>query len=92
LVTAKFAISVPVDADETFQVSDRLASKEDGFKRGQDRVSGATLTDEVNGKRYFVLTDSEGECLCTTNIAGDGFIDKGETANLFAKFPAPRAP
>jgi hypothetical protein len=89
VVTARFRITVPADAEDNFQVSDRLASEEDGFERGQDRVSGVTLTDEAGGKRYFVLTDSDGNCLCTTNVAGDGFIDEGTSADLYAKFPAP---
>jgi hypothetical protein len=89
VVTAEFRITVPADAEDNFQVSDRLASEEDGFERGQDRVSGATLTDEAGGKRYFVLTDSDADCLCSTNIAGDGFIDEGTSVDLYAKFPAP---
>ena len=89
VVTAKFRIAVPADAGDNFQVSDRLASEEDGFENGQDRVSGATITDETGGKRYFVLTDSDGGCLCTENIAGDGFIDEGTSVDLYAKFPAP---
>jgi len=89
VVTARFRITVPESAEDNFQVSDRLASEEDGFERGQDRVSGVTITDESGGKRYFVLTDSDGDCLCTTNVAGDGFIDVGKSAELYAKFPAP---
>jgi hypothetical protein len=89
VVTARFRITVPADAGDNFQVSDRLASEEDGFQRGQDRVSGVTLTDESGGKRYYVLMDSDGNCLCTTNIAGDGFIDEGSSVDLYAKFPAP---
>lgn len=89
VVTAKFSITVPASSDDNFQVSDNLASKEDGFNKGQDKASGVTLIDEAGGKRYFVLTDSDGQCLCSTNIAGDGFIDQGDTAQLYAKFPAP---
>lgn len=89
VVTAKFSISVPASSEANFQVSDVLASKEDGFEEGQDKVSGATLIDESGAKRYFVLTDSDGACLCSTHIAGDGFIDQGDTAQLYAKFPAP---
>ena len=89
VVTAKYRITVPKDSEDNFQVSDRLASEEDGFENGQDRASGVTITDESGGKRYFVLTDSDGDCLCSTNIAGDGFIDVGTSADLYAKFPAP---
>ena len=88
VVTARYRITVPEDAEDNFQVSDRLASEEDGFEKGQDRASGVTITDESGGKRYFVLTDSDGDCLCSTKIAGDGFIDVGTSAELYAKFPA----
>lgn len=91
VVTARYRITVPKDAEDNFQVSDRLASEEDGFENGQDRASGVTITDESGGKRYFVLTDSDGDCLCSTKIAGDGFIDQGQTVDLYVKFPAPPA-
>ncbi|MGW3243053.1 hypothetical protein [Streptomyces sp. NPDC001070] len=49
-------------------------------------VAGAALVDEVGKKRYYVLRDTDGICLCTTKLIG---IRPGETRPIFAQFPAP---
>jgi hypothetical protein len=49
-------------------------------------VAGATLVDEAGKKRYYVLRDTEGLCLCTTGLT---LISPGETRPIFAQFPAP---
>ncbi|MFJ4983974.1 hypothetical protein ACIP9H_09300 [Streptomyces sp. NPDC088732] len=51
-------------------------------------VAGAVLVDEVGKKRYYVLRDTDGVCLCTTKLIG---IKPGETRPIFAQFPAPPA-
>ncbi|AYV29582.1 hypothetical protein EES41_22980 [Streptomyces sp. ADI95-16] len=51
-------------------------------------VAGATLTDKAGKKRYYVLRDTEGRCLCTIGITK---ISAGETIPFFAQFPAPPA-
>ncbi|MET9878679.1 hypothetical protein ABZZ36_29205 [Actinacidiphila glaucinigra] len=49
-------------------------------------VAGAVLVDSVGKKRYYVLRDTEGKCLCTMGLT---LIKPGETRPLFAQFPAP---
>ncbi|MFJ4316159.1 hypothetical protein ACIP46_12830 [Streptomyces lavendulae] len=53
-----------------------------------ESVAGATLVDKVGKKRYYVLRDTDGRCLCTTGVAG---IAAGATVPFFAQFPAPPA-
>ena len=50
-------------------------------------VSGAYLTDEVNRKRYLVLRDTAGSCLCSRDI--ETLFEPGDRRVYFAKFPAP---
>ena len=51
-------------------------------------VAGAVLVDLAGKKRYYVLRDTDGICLCTTKLVG---IKPGETRPFFAQFPAPPA-
>lgn len=49
-------------------------------------VAGASLVDETGRKKYLVLRDTEGRCLCTRFTGG---LSQGETTQWFAQFPAP---
>ncbi|MFD5424644.1 hypothetical protein [Streptomyces sp. NPDC127084] len=49
-------------------------------------VAGATLVDRVGKKRYYILRDTDGRCLCTTGILP---INAGKVAPVFMQFPAP---
>ncbi|MEU3463750.1 hypothetical protein ABZ721_27850 [Streptomyces sp. NPDC006733] len=49
-------------------------------------VAGAVLVDQVGKKRYYVLRDTEGKCLCTMGL---NLIQPKETRPIFAQFPAP---
>lgn len=49
-------------------------------------VSGIHLIDPVNKKKYFVVTDAEKNCVCSTDV---GDPKAGASVNLWAKFPAP---
>ncbi|QES49900.1 hypothetical protein DEJ50_20820 [Streptomyces venezuelae] len=49
-------------------------------------IAGATLVDRAGKKRYYVLRDTEGRCLCTTSILS---IDAGGSVSVTAQFPAP---
>ncbi len=49
-------------------------------------VSGISLIDAVNKKRYLVIQDSDRKCLCTTTLAD--LPGKG-TTTVWAKFAAP---
>ncbi|MFJ3926644.1 hypothetical protein [Streptomyces sp. NPDC090022] len=51
-------------------------------------VAGVTLVDKPGKKRYYVLRDTDGRCLCTTGLAT---IEGGKTVPFFAQFPAPPA-
>lgn len=50
-------------------------------------MAGASLVDKAGKKRYLILRDTDGRCLCTKF---DGLQPGGETP-FFAQFPAPPA-
>ncbi|WP_043265857.1 hypothetical protein [Streptomyces sp. CT34] len=56
--------------------------------KSRSSISGATLVDEAGKKRYLVLRDTNGECLCTTGLSG---LMPGASRPVFAQFPAPPA-
>ncbi|KUL52096.1 hypothetical protein ADL22_05650 [Streptomyces sp. NRRL F-4489] len=56
--------------------------------KSRSSVSGATLVDKAGKKRYLVLRDTNGECLCTTGLSG---LLPGQSRPVFAQFPAPPA-
>ncbi|WP_329271511.1 hypothetical protein [Streptomyces sp. NBC_01451] len=49
-------------------------------------MAGASLVDQTGKKKYLVLRDTEGRCLCTRF---EGGLSEGETTQWFAQFPAP---
>jgi hypothetical protein len=49
-------------------------------------VSGIYLVDVANKKKYFVVVDADGHCVCSRDVAD---IPAKASANLWAKFPAP---
>lgn len=51
-------------------------------------VAGVNLVDKAGKKRYYVLRDTEGRCLCTTGVV---IIEAGQAVPFFAQFPAPPA-
>lgn len=51
-------------------------------------VAGAVLVDEAGKKRYYVLRDTAGQCLCTMKLLS---IQPQESRPFFAQFPAPPA-
>ncbi|MCB5182468.1 hypothetical protein [Streptomyces antimicrobicus] len=53
-----------------------------------ESVAGATLVDKAAKKRYYVLRDTEGRCLCTTGV---NMISAGKSIPFFVQFPAPPA-
>jgi hypothetical protein len=52
-------------------------------------LAGASLTDSKGKKKYLVLRDTQGRCLCT-KFDGGG-VEAGQSADWFAQFPAPPA-
>ncbi|MGW2328819.1 hypothetical protein ACWC5C_24125 [Streptomyces sp. NPDC001700] len=61
-------------------------SPEVELAKSRSSVSGATLVDAKGKKRYLVLRDTDGQCLCTTGLSG---IKENESRPFFAQFPAP---
>ncbi|MFF0741295.1 hypothetical protein ACFYVL_12940 [Streptomyces sp. NPDC004111] len=51
-------------------------------------VAGAYLLDKAGKKKYLILRDTEGRCLCTKFNLG---FSAGEERTFFAQFPAPPA-
>ncbi|MBV1936372.1 hypothetical protein KUF83_07310 [Streptomyces sp. BV286] len=49
-------------------------------------MAGASVVDQAGKKKYLVLRDTEGRCLCTRFTGG---LQSGETTEWFAQFPAP---
>jgi hypothetical protein len=49
-------------------------------------IGGVSLEDPVGKKKYLVVRDSDGNCLCSRGIPN---IAKKSRLNLWAKFPAP---
>lgn len=49
-------------------------------------VGGVNLVDAAGKKKYLVLRDSNGKCVCSRNLNG---VEPGSRAKLYAKFPAP---
>ncbi|MFF3359820.1 hypothetical protein ACFYWN_46395 [Streptomyces sp. NPDC002917] len=49
-------------------------------------VGGATLVDKAGKKRYYILRDTEGRCLCTGGMTA---VQPGSTLPVFMQFPAP---
>lgn len=54
--------------------------------KNKTSMAGAKLTDKSGKKRYYILRDTEGRCLCTSFPKG---LKGGETETWYAQFPAP---
>ncbi|MFI6862548.1 hypothetical protein ACIBKZ_22085 [Streptomyces sp. NPDC050421] len=54
--------------------------------KNPNSVAGATLVDKVGKKRYYILRDTDGRCLCTTGLSA---IQPGKSVSVFMQFPAP---
>ncbi|GAA2073564.1 hypothetical protein GCM10009801_26960 [Streptomyces albiaxialis] len=55
-------------------------------KANPSSMAAARLVDKAGKKRYYVLRDTEGRCLCTSFKGG---LFPGKTKTWFAQFPAP---
>ncbi|MFF1637379.1 hypothetical protein ACFVXA_07060 [Streptomyces sp. NPDC058246] len=51
-------------------------------------IAGASLIDQKGKKKYLILRDTSGRCLCTQFTGG---VRQGAMAQWFAQFPAPPA-
>lgn len=61
---------------------------EEALQKNGGSLAGATLVDLSGKKRYYVLRDTDGDCLCTTGL---DIIQPGASLPVYAQFPAPPA-
>ncbi|GAQ67427.1 hypothetical protein [Streptomyces scabiei] len=59
---------------------------ENELRQNASSVAGASLVDQSGKKKYLILRDTQGRCLCTRFTGG---VRAGETADWFAQFAAP---
>ncbi|MGX1224196.1 hypothetical protein [Streptomyces ambofaciens] len=76
------------DGDKPARVSVRTAGDETEIIRHGSSLGGATLVDSAKKKRYYVLRDTDGRPLTTTNMPR---IKAGASIPVFMQFPAPSA-
>ncbi len=74
------------DSAQSFRFGSELA--ESSKNVDYYSISGVNLIEGVGKKKYFVVRDTEGACLCSRGL--DSVASKSR-ANLWAKFPAPPA-
>ncbi|WP_329365403.1 hypothetical protein OG896_13680 [Streptomyces sp. NBC_00669] len=77
--------AVTNNGTDTFD-ADAWVGNETALAPSGASVAGAVLVDEAGKKRYYVLRDTEGKCLCTMKLLG---IEPKETRPFFAQFPSP---
>jgi hypothetical protein len=82
--TVMLKFSVANDAAASFPIwnlKDTSVAKGDA-----NAVSGIYLIDVANKKKYFVVVDNDGHCVCSRDVAD---LPSKAKVNLWAKFPAP---
>ncbi|GAA4783430.1 hypothetical protein [Streptomyces ziwulingensis] len=76
------------DGAKTANVPSQLSGNETEIIRNGRSLGGATLVDSKGKKRYYVLRDTDGRPLTTTNFPA---LKSGESLPVFMQFPAPAA-
>ncbi|KFG73946.1 hypothetical protein [Streptomyces mutabilis] len=76
------------DGSKTVTVPAQLSGNETEIIRNGRSLGGATLVDSKGKKRYYVLRDTDGRPLTTTNFSA---VKAGEALPVFMQFPAPPA-
>jgi len=61
---------------EPFTATSDWRGNESAVEQSGPSLSGATLVDPQGKKRYYILRDTEGRCLCTTGLT---IISAGQT-------------
>ncbi|MEV7641214.1 hypothetical protein AB0O32_14855 [Streptomyces rubiginosohelvolus] len=74
------------DGDKPVNPAQWAGSESVIVRQNLSSVGGATLVDKLGKKRYYVLRDTDGRCLCTTKIAP---LQPGDSTAVFMQFPAP---
>ena len=70
-----------------FWIASNWRGDERELSRNGASLAGAALVDGQGKKKYLVLRDTQGRCLCT-KFDGGG-VPAGKSADWFAQFPAP---
>ncbi|MBA2949117.1 hypothetical protein [Streptomyces himalayensis] len=78
--------SLKNDGSDTVNVPAQLSGNETEIIRNGRSLGGATLVDSKERKRYYVLRDTDGRPLTTTNFPA---MKAGESVPVFMQFPAP---
>ncbi|MFI0412350.1 OmpA family protein [Actinomadura sp. 3N508] len=60
-----------------------------GRRAPKDSLSGVTLVDGVNRKRYYPWWGADGACVCSIAGGSGMFIEPGASAEYFVSFPVP---
>ncbi|TDB83606.1 OmpA family protein [Actinomadura sp. KC216] len=60
-----------------------------GRKSANDTLSGVTLVDGVNRKRYYPWWGADDRCVCSIAEGTGMFIEPGTSAEYFVNFPVP---
>jgi hypothetical protein len=76
------------DGAKSIMVPAALRGDETEIIRHGRSLGGATLVDSKGKKRYYVLRDTEGRPLTTSDL---GAMKPGESVPVFMQFPAPPA-
>ncbi|MDQ8702435.1 hypothetical protein RCO28_07990 [Streptomyces sp. LHD-70] len=66
-------------------IANAWRGEEQELQRNAASMAGATLVDKAGKKRYLILRDTEGRCLCTAFTP----FKSGEEKSWYAQFPAP---
>ncbi|MEW2179390.1 hypothetical protein AB0890_24040 [Streptomyces sp. NPDC005406] len=74
------------DSDQAKNSGGWAGSELQLINKNPNSVAGAALIDKTGKKRYYILRDTEGRCLCTTGIVP---IQPGKSTPVFMQFPAP---
>jgi hypothetical protein len=82
-LTLKFAIVN--DSDKKIEFGYDFGDEANHIK-DYNSIGGVNLIDSANKKKYFVVRDTESNCVCSRNLNG---IPSKSRGNLWAKFPAP---
>lgn len=83
-VTLKFAIIN--DSAEDLDFANNFRDEGEYRHIDYDSIGGVHLIDAVGKKKYLVLRDTEGRCVCSSGMKS---VQPGSRASLYAKFPAP---
>ena len=83
--TLNLKFAIVNDTDEKFSFSYDYGDSEQGAK-DYNTIGGVTLVDGTNKKKYFVVRDTENNCVCSRGMKD---ILPKSRGNVWAKFPAP---